>query len=80
MADGYAEVVWNENYSVPVDAEGEDVCEYPLARNLAVVTAALVSEAVMRYIIDGRKLSAAFTLGDLLCLRKTVDWPCNSER
>lgn len=65
MADGYSEVIWNEDYTVPQDVDGEDVCEYPLARTLAVSTAAFASEAVMRYIIDGEKLSIAFTLQDL---------------
>lgn len=65
MADGYSEVIWNESYTVPGDVDGEDVCEYPLARTLAVTTAALAAEVVMRYIIDNRKLSVAFTLGDL---------------
>jgi len=64
MAGGYSEVIWNEDYTVPED-EGDDVCEYPLARTLAVATSAFASEAVIRYLIDGIKLSTAFTIGDL---------------
>ena len=64
MVDGYSEVVWNEEYTLPGEAN-DDVCDYPLARNLAVATAAFAAEAVIRFFLDDTKLSVSFTLGDL---------------
>lgn len=36
LADGYGEVIWNESYRVPSEAN-DDVCDYPLARNLVML-------------------------------------------
>jgi molybdopterin/thiamine biosynthesis adenylyltransferase len=64
---GYAEVLWNEGYRVPHDAErdGTDVCDYPLARNLIQFAVAVASEAVVRYVLEGRQQGYSFTLRDL---------------
>lgn len=62
----YAEIVWNERYNPPKDAEGaEDVCEYPLARNVVLMSVALATEILIRYVDDGTKDSISFTLRDL---------------
>jgi molybdopterin/thiamine biosynthesis adenylyltransferase len=62
----YGEVVWDEEYTVPQDAEG-DVCDYPLARNLIAVVVAITAEEVLDFILrpKPRKRSWRFTLGDL---------------
>jgi molybdopterin/thiamine biosynthesis adenylyltransferase len=64
MIDGYSEVVWDENYIVPGNS-GEDVCDYPLARNLAVITSSVAAETIIRFVADGVRESRAFTLKDM---------------
>lgn len=64
MASDYSEVVWDPGYVVP-SATNDDVCDYPLARNLATLTAALAAEAVIRFIADGDTTSRSLTFGDL---------------
>lgn len=59
----YGEVVWNENYRVPGDV-GEDVCDYPLARNLVLLTAAVASEALVRFVLQGLRQNWSITLAD----------------
>jgi len=67
LSADYAEVMWNEAYRVPhnVDDAGEDVCDYPLARNLIQFAVALASEAVIRFVLEGQRQSYSFTLRDL---------------
>lgn len=64
LADGYAEVLWNEEYRVP-SARQDDVCDYPLARNLVTLTVSVACETVLRFLIKDDKLSWTVTLGDL---------------
>jgi molybdopterin/thiamine biosynthesis adenylyltransferase len=64
VAGGYGEVIWNESYRVPSDA-GDDVCDYPLARTLAVLTAAIACEEVVSFLATGERRSFTVTLGDL---------------
>jgi molybdopterin/thiamine biosynthesis adenylyltransferase len=59
----YAEVIWDENYTVPRDVD-DDVCEYPLARNVILLAVAVASEAMIRYVLDGSKTSWSVTLRD----------------
>jgi molybdopterin/thiamine biosynthesis adenylyltransferase len=59
----YAEVVWDEAYRVPADVPG-DVCDYPLARNLVLLAVAVASEAVVRFVLDGRRGDWSVTLRD----------------
>jgi molybdopterin/thiamine biosynthesis adenylyltransferase len=61
----YCEVIWDERYRVPRDVAG-DVCDYPLARNLVLMSVMLASEAVMRFVADGSRASWSATLGDLV--------------
>lgn len=61
----YGEVRWNEAYRVPNDVVAPDVCAYPLARNLIVLTVAAGSEAILRYVLDGRRENYSVTLKDL---------------
>jgi molybdopterin/thiamine biosynthesis adenylyltransferase len=59
----YCEVVWDEQYRVPDDVPG-DVCEYPLARNLVLLAVAIASEALVRYVLEGKRESRSATLAD----------------
>jgi len=64
LAKDYAEVIWNEQYRVPKDVVGLDVCEYPMARNTIIFAVAVASEVIVRYVATGVKKSYVFTLGD----------------
>lgn len=59
----YGEVIWDEDYRVPADVGG-DVCDYPLARNLVLLAVALASEALVRFVLEGARLSWSATLRD----------------
>jgi molybdopterin/thiamine biosynthesis adenylyltransferase len=59
----YCEVIWDQDYRVPRDVEG-DVCEYPLARNLVLLSVAIASESVVRFLLKGERLSRCATLAD----------------
>jgi molybdopterin/thiamine biosynthesis adenylyltransferase len=59
----YGEVVWNDRYRVPSDG-GLDVCDYPLARNLVLLTVAVAAEALVRYLDSGSMENWSITLRD----------------
>ena len=59
----YAEVVWDEQYRVPEDMDG-DVCDYPLARNLVLLAVAVASETLLRFVLEGSRQSWSATLRD----------------
>lgn len=60
----FAEVVWDELYTVPSGA-GEDVCDYPLARNLVSLTVACLAETVLGWLAEEARRSWTLTLADL---------------
>ena len=64
LADGFAEVLWNEVYRVP-SARQEDVCDYPLTRTLALLAANLTCEVALRFLTGGVRESYTLTLADL---------------
>lgn len=64
LFEDYGEIVWDQQYRVPEDAEAGDVCDYPLARNLVMLTAAIAAEALVRFVIVGAQESLTVTLGD----------------
>lgn len=64
LASDYAEVIWNDLYRVPSD-DNDDVCDYPLARNLVLLTVAIACESVMDFIVNGKQRSFSITLKDL---------------
>ena len=63
---GYGEVVWDQAYTVPSDG-GEDICDYPLARNLAMIIVAMTCEEIVDFFTanEPRLESRCMTLGDL---------------
>jgi molybdopterin/thiamine biosynthesis adenylyltransferase len=69
MFEGYGEIVWNEQYMVPKDApaDAQDVCDYPLARNLVMLVTTILAEEVSDYCLvkKPRKSSWSITLKDL---------------
>jgi molybdopterin-synthase adenylyltransferase len=65
LANGYAEIIWNENYRVP-SASQDDICDYPLARNLVMLTVAVTCESIIKFIAAGEKQSLTITLDDFV--------------
>ncbi|MEC4985100.1 MAG: ThiF family adenylyltransferase [Oscillatoria sp. PMC 1068.18] len=63
LASNYAEIIWNDNYRVPSPVN-DDVCDYPLARNLVILAVAIASEVIITFIATGEKNSYTLTLGD----------------
>lgn len=63
LADGYAEIIWNENYRVP-SASQDDICDYPLARNLVMLTVSIACEVLTNFIATGKRGSYTITLKD----------------
>jgi len=64
LAADYAEVIWNEFYRVPSNINN-DVCDYPLARNLVMVTVAVTCEAIISFIATKQQRNFTITLKDL---------------
>lgn len=64
MASDYGEIIWEPDYRVPRQGT-QDICDYPLARNLVTLTAGIGAETVMRFIADFRRESYTITFNDL---------------
>lgn len=64
LAADYAEVIWNDVYRVPSDVN-DDVCDYPLARNLVMLTVAVTCEAIVSFIATTEQHNFTITLKDL---------------
>jgi molybdopterin/thiamine biosynthesis adenylyltransferase len=60
----YGEVIWDEHYRVPDDVAG-DLCDYPLARNVVLLTVAVAAETIVRYVLEGQRQGWSITLRDL---------------
>lgn len=71
LGPDYGEVLWNAVYRVP-SAAWDDSCDYPLARNLVTLTAAVACEAVIRFVANGQQQSYTITLKDLAIRSFTV--------
>lgn len=72
LAENYAEVVWDEYYRVPGDSRAADVCEYPLARNIVMLSVAVATEVLIRYIVTGTKEQHTITLKDFCVAPKEI--------
>jgi hypothetical protein len=67
LYEDYAEVVWDEKYRVPKDQAQGDVCDYPLARNIAMLACIVATEEILSFCLDAkpRFSSWSITLKDL---------------
>jgi len=63
LATGYGEVVWNDAYKVPTPAQ-DDLCDYPLARNLVMLTVAVTCETIICFVATGERRNFTLTLDD----------------
>ncbi|MCL1475638.1 HesA/MoeB/ThiF family protein [Argonema antarcticum] len=64
LGGDYGEVIWNQVYRVPSPAN-DDVCDYPLARNLVMLTVAIACEVIVTFVATGQQQSFTVTLRDL---------------
>ena len=63
MASDYAEIIWNQQYRVP-SPSNDDICDYPLARNLVTLTVAVACEVIIHFTATKKQQSFTLTLGD----------------
>lgn len=63
LSSDYAEIIWNERYRVPSPAN-DDICDYPLARNLVLLAVAVASEVIIKFVATGERENYTITLGD----------------
>jgi molybdopterin/thiamine biosynthesis adenylyltransferase len=59
-----AEVTWNKIYRIPDEVVGLDVCEYPLARNIAMLSVIIGTESILRFLKSKVQESFLITLKD----------------
>lgn len=64
LSADYAEVIWNDVYRVPSDVN-DDICDYPLARNLVMLAVAVACEAIVSFVATGEQQHFTITLKDL---------------
>ena len=64
LAGDYGEMIWNSDYRVPSDVN-DDVCDYPLARNLVLLAVAVACESIISFITTEETRSFTITLKDL---------------
>jgi len=71
----YGEVAWDEVYSVPQDND-DDVCDYPLARNLIMLTVGITCEEIVDFFLakKPRRRSWCVTLKDLKIGKYDSGW------
>lgn len=63
LASDYAEIIWNQIYRVPSPAN-DDICDYPLARNLVILAVAVACEVIVNFVATGKQESFTVTLAD----------------
>ncbi|MBE9121230.1 ThiF family adenylyltransferase [Tychonema sp. LEGE 07199] len=63
LAADYSEIIWNQHYRVP-SATNDDVCDYPLARNLVMLTVAVACEVIVTFAATKQQQNLTCTIGD----------------
>ena len=63
LAADYSEIIWNPHYRVP-SAANDDVCDYPLARNLVMLTVAVACEVIVRFVATKEQQNLTCTIKD----------------
>lgn len=63
LNEAYGEIMWNEGYRIPQD-RGVNACNYPLTRNIIILTIAVASETLIDFILTGKKTNRFITLKD----------------
>ena len=63
LAADYSEIIWNQHYRVPSPVN-DDVCDYPLARNLVMLTVAVACEVIVAFAATKQQQNFTCTIGD----------------
>ncbi|MEG3847122.1 ThiF family adenylyltransferase [Microcoleus sp. herbarium19] len=63
LAADYSEIIWNQHYRVPT-AANDDVCDYPLARNLVMLTVSVACEVIVTFAATQEQQNLTCTIGD----------------
>lgn len=63
LAADYSEIIWNQHYRVP-SAANDDVCDYPLARNLVILTVAVACEVMVTFAATKEQQNLTCTIRD----------------
>ncbi|MEZ2235404.1 ThiF family adenylyltransferase [Microcoleus sp.] len=63
LATDYSEIIWNEHYRVPSPAN-DDVCDYPLLRNLVMLTVAVACEVMVAFVGTKEQQNLTCTIKD----------------
>ena len=63
LAADYSEIIWNQHYRVP-SAANDDVCDYPLSRNLVILTVAVACEVIVTFAATKQQQNFTCTIGD----------------
>ncbi|MEG3941031.1 ThiF family adenylyltransferase [Microcoleus sp. S36b_A3] len=63
LAADYSEIIWNQHYRVP-SAANDDVCDYPLARNLVMLTVAVACKVIVTFAATKEQQNLTCTIGD----------------
>lgn len=63
LNEAYGEIMFNENYRIPQD-RGVNACNYPLLRNIIILTIAVASETLIDFVLTGKKTNRFITLKD----------------
>ncbi|MEG4015249.1 MULTISPECIES: HesA/MoeB/ThiF family protein [unclassified Microcoleus] len=63
LAADYSEIIWNQHYRVP-SAANDDVCDYPLARNLVMLTVAVACKVIFTFAATKEQQNLTCTIGD----------------
>lgn len=66
--DGYGEVIWDEHYTVPDDSHIFDPCDYAFTRPLMHLLVGIAAETIVRFLLQGERLSWTVTISDLKIL------------
>ncbi|MCC3440121.1 ThiF family adenylyltransferase [Microcoleus sp. PH2017_05_CCC_O_A] len=63
LAADYSEIIWNQHYRVP-SAANDDVCDYPLARNLVMLTVSVACEVIVTFAATQEQQNLTCTIKD----------------
>lgn len=71
LLDTYGQVTWSEYYKVPANQAEGDVCDYPLSRNIILLTTTVMSDEILDFFLNKkpRKKNWTITLEDL-CIKE----------
>ena len=67
LFEDYGEVIWDQYYTVPKQVAEGDVCDYPLARNIVMMTVVVAAEEILDFCLSQkpRMKNWSITLKDL---------------